>query len=67
MDMYRAHRRGPDHWHREIEAWQQAGGTHVTVRTTDASSSIHGYPRNAFTTPGEHIAALERFKTEVFS
>lgn len=65
MDAYTAYGWGPDHWHRELSTWQSLGGTHLTVRTTDASSKVHGYPVNAFTMPQQHIDALRHFAGEM--
>jgi probable F420-dependent oxidoreductase len=46
---------GPADWARKLEGWQAAGMTHLSLLTTDCG----------FTTPGEHLAALERFAKEL--
>ena len=42
----------PDDWVRQVLAWEEAGATHVSVNTTGA----------AFSSPGQHIDAIRRFK-----
>ena len=61
MDMYTPYSAGPAHWRSELSIWRQLGGTHLSVRTTDASAEIHGYRRHGFTSPQQHIQALEIF------
>lgn len=63
LDMYTPYSGGPEHWQNEVVVWQRLGGTHITVRTTDASAGIHGYQRHGFTSARQHIAALEKFMT----
>ena len=45
----------PDNWNRELKAWEELGGTHVTVNTMGAGLSA----------PDGHIGALRRFKEGV--
>ncbi len=45
----------PDRWRRWMEEWQAVGATHMTVNTMGCG----------FTTPAEHMAALERFAREM--
>ena len=45
----------PAEWGRKLEGWQAAGMTHLSLLTTDCG----------FKTPGEHLAALERFAREM--
>jgi probable F420-dependent oxidoreductase len=54
--------RGPEALAAELEAWAKAGGTHVTLRTTDAAGVRYGAPSNAFARPEDHIDAIARFK-----
>lgn len=63
LDMYTPYSGGPEHWLCELDAWRELGGTHITVRTTDASAGIHGYRRHGFSSASQHIAALEEFVT----
>ena len=52
---------GESTWPEEIEAWREAGGTHVSVRTMDTGADFLGSKRNGFTKLSEHIDALEHF------
>jgi probable F420-dependent oxidoreductase len=45
----------PAEWSRKLEGWQAAGMTHLSLLTTECG----------FKTPGEHLAALERFAKEM--
>jgi probable F420-dependent oxidoreductase len=45
----------PDRWASDAEAFRDLGATHVTFRTMEAG----------FTSPGEHIDALERYRKAV--
>jgi probable F420-dependent oxidoreductase len=55
---------GPDGWIAERDAWAAAGGTHMAMQTQDIIFRWRGVgPPNGFTTPAEHIDALERFAT----
>ncbi len=52
---------GPDAWAKIAEEWKEAGATHLTVRTMDRGMEMLGDPPTGFTTPREHIDALEPF------
>jgi probable F420-dependent oxidoreductase len=52
---------GPDTWASELEAWQRAGGTHLSMRAMDTGAEFMGAKRAGLTTPREHIGALETF------
>lgn len=65
LDMITAYSWGAEHWAREAEAWTGLGGTHLTLRTTDASAGIHHYPPNRFSRAQQHIDALQRFMAEM--
>lgn len=43
---------GLDEWMRQTEAWQKLGATHISINTMGAG----------FTSPGEHIEAIRRYK-----
>ena len=57
---------GPDHWRDEAENWAAIGGTHVSIRTTDENAPYFEFPPSGFTTPREHIDALQVFAKEMF-
>ena len=61
LDMYTPYSGGESRWHAEAETWRELGGTHMTVRTTDASAGVHGYRRHGFNSPQQHIDALAHF------
>jgi probable F420-dependent oxidoreductase len=53
---------GPEKWMGERDKWAAAGGTHLAVQTMDIIYRWRGIGTpNGFTTPGQHIAALEIF------
>ena len=54
-EMQVLYKRGEEYWAREIEAWREAGGTHATVLTMQSDLEK----------PGDHIAAIRRFKEVV--
>lgn len=45
----------PDEWHRQTQAWQALGATHIAINTMKAG----------FTSPDQHIAAIRRYKEVV--
>lgn len=65
LDMYTPYSGGEDHWRTEAATWRELSGTHLTVRTTDASAGVHGYRRHGFTAVRQHIDALEHFMRTV--
>ena len=48
---------GLDEWIRQTEAWQKLGATHISINTMGAG----------FTSPGEHIEAIRRYKEAIAS
>jgi len=48
---------GLDEWVRQTEAWQKLGATHISINTMGAG----------FTSPGEHIEAIRRYKEAIAS
>jgi probable F420-dependent oxidoreductase len=56
---------GPDHWHREIEAWSALGADSLSIRTQTAGSALLGEKPPGFTKPEQHIEALQQFMREV--
>lgn len=55
----------PDEWHTEIEAWREAGGTHLSLRAMDTTAEFVGFKRVGYTGPGDYIRALETFMKAV--
>ncbi len=53
-----------DQWGKEIEAWRDAGGTHLAVRAMDTAAEFVGARRVGFQGPQDFIDALETFKRE---
>jgi probable F420-dependent oxidoreductase len=56
---------GPAAWRDELVAWARAGGTHVSLRCSDATAARHGVPVAGLSTLDDHIGALEAFVTAV--
>jgi probable F420-dependent oxidoreductase len=56
---------GPDHWHREVSAWQALGADSLSMRTMTTSTHLLGEKDPGFTKPQQHIDALEQFMREV--
>ncbi len=52
---------GPRFWADEVPAWQERGGTMLSVRTMSTGAGHHGVPRTDLGTPAAHIAALGEF------
>ena len=55
----------PETWQQEIEAWQEAGGTHLSMRAMDTGAELMGTPRMGYKGPADYIRALETFKKEI--
>ena len=55
----------PDEWAREVEAWREAGGTHLSLRAMDTSAEFVGFKRVGYQGPGDYIEALETFMKAV--
>lgn len=51
-------------WGHEIEAWREAGGTHLALRAMDTAAEAVGARRVGFRRPREYIDALETFAKE---
>jgi probable F420-dependent oxidoreductase len=56
---------GPDHWHREIKAWEELGANSLSMRTMSTGSKMLGERDPGFIKPRQHIDALELFMREV--
>ena len=52
---------GPDRWRDEFEAWQEAGGTHFSLRAMDTAAELVGAKRVGYKSPRDYIDALEQF------
>jgi probable F420-dependent oxidoreductase len=53
---------GPEVWARELEAWSQAGGTHLSLRAMDTAAEALGAKRMGYRGPQDYIDALRRFR-----
>jgi probable F420-dependent oxidoreductase len=56
---------GPDRWAADAEAWADAGGRYMAVRTFDRTADRIGVPAAGLQTIVDHIAALGRFHDEL--
>ena len=52
---------GPDTWRSELEAWQEAGGTHFSLRAMDTAAELVGAKHVGYACPRDYIDALEQF------
>jgi len=52
LEMQILFKKGPDAWQKDIRAWREAGGTHVSL-----STMLSGLEK-----PADHIDAVRRFK-----
>ena len=52
---------GPDIWRTELEAWQEAGGTHFSLRAMDTAAELVGAKHVGYKSPHDYIDALEQF------
>ncbi|MEE2672985.1 MAG: LLM class flavin-dependent oxidoreductase, partial [Myxococcota bacterium] len=55
----------PESWQQEIELWQEAGGTHLSLRAMDTGAELVGVQRVGYKGPADYIRALETFKKEI--
>jgi len=55
----------PDEWRAELDAWREAGGTHLSLRAMDTSAEFVGFERVGYKGPGDYIRALETFMKAV--
>ncbi len=65
MDMFVDFASGPDVWHDRAQRWERFGGSLMSMRSMTTGTSFLGVPAAGLTGPAEHIAALERFVTEM--
>ena len=56
---------GPDVWRAERDKWEHVGGTVLSMRAMSTAADFLRIPPPDFTTPDQHIAALEHFMKEV--
>ena len=56
---------GADIWHEHTEAWEAAGGSIMSVRAMSTGSAYMNVPVPDFTSPAQHINALEVFMREM--
>ena len=56
---------GVDTWHDHADAFEQAGGTIVSIRAMSTGASNMKVPVPTFTSPAQHIEALEIFMREM--
>ena len=52
---------GPRAWAEEVPAWQEQGGTILSVQTMSSGTGYDRVMHGKLGSPGEHIAALEEF------
>jgi probable F420-dependent oxidoreductase len=52
---------GPERWREAAAAWRALGATHFSMRAMDTGAALMGEKTAGFTTPRQHIAALETF------
>lgn len=52
---------GPARWREAAEAWRGLGATHFSMRAMDTGAALMGEKTAGFTTPRQHIEALEPF------
>lgn len=56
---------GPEQWHKVREEWESVGLTHLSMRAMSTGNHLMGDPDPGFTTPAQHIDALEIFMREM--
>jgi probable F420-dependent oxidoreductase len=56
---------GPDVWREETTKWAGCGGTLLSLRAMSTAADFLRIPPPQFTSPQQHIVALERFIKEV--
>jgi probable F420-dependent oxidoreductase len=52
---------GPDVWRHQMSAWEDSGGSILSIRTMSTGADYHGVPRVELADPTAHIAALGEF------
>ncbi len=55
----------PETWQQETLLWQEAGGTHLSMRAMDTGAELMGTSRMGYKGPADYIRALETFKKEI--
>ena len=45
--------------------WQEAGGTHLSLRAMDTGAALVGVKHVGYKGPADYIRALETFKKEI--
>ncbi len=53
---------GPDAWRKDLDAWREIGVNHFSMRAMSTGTKLIGETDPGFTTPRQHIEALETFK-----
>ena len=51
----------PDSWGKEVEAWHELGGTHLSLRAMDTGARFMGARSVGYSGPAAYIEALETF------
>ncbi len=66
IDALMGYGNGPnDGWGQMVETWEQLGATHFSMRAMSTGAKFTGDIDPGFTTPQQHIDALETFMKEV--
>jgi probable F420-dependent oxidoreductase len=52
---------GPERWRSAAETWKALGASHFSMRAMDTGAALMGEKTAGFTTPRQHIDALEPF------
>jgi probable F420-dependent oxidoreductase len=65
IDVMMGYGGGPEHWHREIDAWEMLGADTISMRAMSTGAALLREEDPGFTTPQQHIDALETFMKEV--
>ena len=52
---------GPERWRSAAETWRKLGATHFSMRAMNTGAALMGEQPPGFTTPRQHIDALEPF------
>ena len=55
------HSLGPGAWRQQASAWQDSGGSILSIRTMSTAAAYHGVARVELPDPNAHIAALGEF------
>ncbi len=56
---------GPETWHEHASAWEQAGGSIISMRAMSTGSRYMKVPVPNFSSPDQHLDALEIFMREM--